>query len=127
MRVLVTGGTGLIGSALVRTLLEDSHDVVVLTRSPERTQASLPSSVDLQKWDGASTEGWGELVSDVDAIVNLAGEGIADGRWTAARQGADQGEPNQRGQGAGCCHQRDGDKAESVDPGLGGRVLRASQ
>ena len=86
MRVLVTGGTGLIGSALVRSLLEDDSEVVVLTRSPERTQAAVPSDVRLQKWDGVSTDGWGHLASDVDAIVNLAGEGIADGRWTAARK-----------------------------------------
>ncbi len=86
MRVLVTGGTGLIGSALVRSLLEDDSEVVVLTRSPERTQAAVPSDVRLQKWDGVSTGGWGHLASDVDAIVNLAGEGIADGRWTPARK-----------------------------------------
>ena len=86
MRVLVTGGTGLIGSALVRSLLEDDSEVVVLTRSPERTQAAVPSDVRLQKWDGVSTDGWGHLASDVDAIVNLAGEGIADGRWTPARK-----------------------------------------
>ncbi len=86
MRVLVTGGTGLIGSALVRSLLEDDSKVVVLTRSPERTQAAVPSGVRLQKWDGVSTDGWGHLASDVDAIVNLAGEGIADGRWTMGRK-----------------------------------------
>ena len=86
MRVLVTGGTGLIGSALVKSLRENSSEVTVLTRSPERANANVPSGVRLQKWDGVTTEGWGDLVADVDAIVNLAGEGIADGRWTAERK-----------------------------------------
>ena len=86
MRVLVPGGAGLIGSALVRTLRDGDNDVVVLTRSPERSQATLPSGVRVEKWDGVSTEGWGHLVSDADAIVNLAGEGIADARWTPARK-----------------------------------------
>ena len=46
----------------------------------------MPSGVRLEKWDGVTTEGWGDLVSEVDAIVNLAGEGVADGRWTAERK-----------------------------------------
>ena len=86
MRVMVTGGTGLIGSALVKSLRDNNIEVIVLTRSPERTRATVPSGVRLEKWDGVTTEGWGDLVSEVDAIVNLAGEGVADGRWTAERK-----------------------------------------
>ncbi len=86
MRILVTGGTGLIGSALVKSLHESGYEVIVLTRTPDRKQDTVPNGVRLQKWDAATPRGWGHLVSNVDAIVNLAGEGIADGRWTATRK-----------------------------------------
>lgn len=85
MRVLVTGGTGLIGRAVVADLLRDAHEVVVLSRNPVRAPALLPG-VELQPWDGRTVAGWGPLVNGVDAIVNLAGESISSGRWTAARK-----------------------------------------
>ena len=86
MRVLIAGGTGLIGSALVSNLLDSGWEVTVLTRSPERSQPGTFKRAELAKWDGETPEGWGHLVSQVDAIVNLAGEGIADGRWTPERK-----------------------------------------
>ena len=86
MRVLIAGGTGLIGSALIGSLRDSNCEVTVLTRSPERSQALMQSGVRLVRWDGETAEGWSHLVSQVDAIVNLAGEGIADGRWSTARK-----------------------------------------
>lgn len=87
MQVLLSGGTGLIGSALVQSLCEHNHEVTVLTRSPERKPARpLPNDVRLEKWDGTTAAGWGHLIEKTDAIVHLAGEGIADGRWTPARK-----------------------------------------
>lgn len=71
MRVLVTGGTGFIGSALVRALEQRGEQVVVVSRRP-----------------GAATVGWDAIEREVelaDAIVHLAGEPIADSRWTKAR------------------------------------------
>ncbi len=86
MRVLITGGTGLIGRRLTEDLLQDGHEVVVLSRRPEAHQATMPADVRLVRWDGRTPEGWGALVNEVDAVVNLAGENIAAGRWTAARK-----------------------------------------
>lgn len=86
MRTLITGGTGLIGRALIDSLVADGHTVTVLTRSPQKHQSSLPSAVTALGWDGKSAAGWGHLAEGADAIVNLAGEGIADGRWSAARK-----------------------------------------
>ncbi len=86
MRVLITGGTGLIGTALVKSLRDSNCEVTILTRSPDRHQASTPNGVRLEKWDGETAEGWGHLVSQVDAIVNLTGEGIANGRWSTTRK-----------------------------------------
>ena len=86
MRIMIAGGTGLIGSALAHSLAGSSCDVTVLTRSPERHQPLTSAGVQLQEWDGETADGWGHLVSQVDAIVNLAGAGIADGRWTSSRK-----------------------------------------
>ena len=90
MRVLITGGTGLIGSELTNNLCADGHDVIILSRSGT-SDTFMPSRAQLVKWDGRTAEGWGRLVNEVDAIVNLAGESISganpvSGRWTAARK-----------------------------------------
>ena len=80
-RVVVAGGTGLVGRALVRSQLDQGVRVQVLTRSPQTLQ--VPA--------GASAHGWedlGSLLEGADAVINLAGEGIAEGRWTTSRKAA---------------------------------------
>ncbi len=81
MRVIITGGTGLIGQPLSAALMADGHDVTVLTRNPDRIK-DMPAGVKLAAWDGQTAQGWGELADGVDAIVNLAGENLSGGRWT---------------------------------------------
>jgi uncharacterized protein (TIGR01777 family) len=88
MRVIITGGTGLIGSALSKHLADTGHEVVVLSRSPERHAGKMPKGVRVVGWDAQSAAGWGELADGAGAIVNLAGAGIADGRWSDARKKA---------------------------------------
>lgn len=88
MRVIITGGTGLIGSALSKHLAEAGHEVIVLSRSPERHAGSTPAGVRVVGWDAKTAEGWGALADGAGAIVNLAGAGIADGRWTESRKEA---------------------------------------
>ena len=85
MRVLITGGTGLIGRALSATLVTDGHDVTVLSRDPIET-LSMPDGVLLYRWDAKSADGWGQLVDGVDTIINLAGAGIGDKRWSKQRK-----------------------------------------
>lgn len=85
MRVIITGGTGLIGQPLSQALAADGHEVIVLSRAPEKVN-NTPAGVTLQKWDGKSAEGWGELADGAGAIVNLAGAGIADKRWSQQRK-----------------------------------------
>lgn len=84
-RVVVTGGTGLLGRALVERLVAKGFEVVVLSRRPDR-QAELPAAARLVGWDARSTTGWAHEVDGAAAIFNLAGESIAAGRWTAARR-----------------------------------------
>lgn len=84
MRVMITGGTGLIGTALVDSLIKDGHEVLVLTRDPERQSGK--AHVTFIAWDGKTASGWGHWVNEVDVIVNLAGENLSTGRWTPARK-----------------------------------------
>ena len=90
MNVIITGGTGLIGSYLTRTLIDAGHHVTLLTRKPNQRSAKHPN-VDIVGWDARTPEGWGHLVNKTDAIVNLAGEDISGpgffpARWTEKRK-----------------------------------------
>lgn len=85
MRVVITGGSGLIGSALARHLGSAGYDAVVLTRSMSRV-GPLPPGVRAQEWDGLTSKGWVQLLDEETYIVHLAGESIADGRWTEDRK-----------------------------------------
>jgi hypothetical protein len=81
MRVIITGGTGLIGRALTRGLSTQGHEIVLLSRRPEKA-VDLPPGTRAERWDGRTRAGWGALANGADAIVNLAGENLAAGRWT---------------------------------------------
>ena len=81
MKIIVAGGTGFIGEPLVRHLVARGDEVVVLSRNPAKVSAGRGV-----QWDGKSSGAWSAEVDTADAIVNLAGESIADGRWTAARK-----------------------------------------
>ncbi len=93
MRVIITGGTGLIGRALASSLAADGHQAIVLSRSPQRalSAGSVGERVQVERWDGRTAEGWGHLADGADAIVNLAGENLAGAgffpsRWTQERK-----------------------------------------
>ena len=85
MHVLISGGTGLIGQALSKSLLNDAHEVTVLTRAKHK--AFLPEGTKTQQWDGRTLEGWTESIERSDVVVNLAGKNLAGSgllpqRWT---------------------------------------------
>lgn len=89
MRVIITGGTGLIGKELVKELSANGHRVIVLSRSPESKQVA--GDAKLVGWDSESAEGWRKWVEESEAIVNLAGENIAGNglvpdRWTPGKK-----------------------------------------
>jgi uncharacterized protein len=84
MRVLITGGTGLIGGVLCRVLLADSHEVIVLSRSPQAKKDSVPHGVQLQVWDGDNS--WAHLLHHDTAVINLVGGNIAALRWGDTRK-----------------------------------------
>ena len=66
MKILITGGTGLIGKPLVASLLADGDQVTVLTRDPEQTRPELPHGAVAVKWDGKTPDGWGHLIDQTD-------------------------------------------------------------
>ncbi len=81
MKILITGGTGFIGKELCRRLLGNNHQLTVFSRKPESVAILCGANVkainkiaDLSKKD------------PFDAIINLAGEGIADARWSPLRK-----------------------------------------
>ena len=83
MRILLTGGTGLIGRQLCKVLLRQGHDLTVLSREPE----TVPAKCGVQVHAWASLAEWKPTIS-FDAVINLAGEPIADKSWTQARKQA---------------------------------------
>jgi len=89
MHVVITGGSGLIGRALSRSLVADGHRVSVLSRSPDAVR--LPQGVEARGWDGRTAAGWADLLEEADALVNLAGEnlagtGVLPEGWSAGRK-----------------------------------------
>ncbi|RYY90311.1 MAG: TIGR01777 family protein [Chitinophagaceae bacterium] len=81
--ILITGGTGLVGSALSKALLQLGHQVIVLSRS---AKAPDQDGIRYATWDVAAQRIDEAAVAEADFIVHLAGAGVADKRWTEARK-----------------------------------------
>ncbi len=87
MNVVITGATGFIGRPLARALVAAGHDVTALTRNVARAERLLPAGCAGKEWTPTEPVA-PDLLRGVDAIVHLAGEGVADRRWTAERKQA---------------------------------------
>lgn len=81
MQILITGGTGLIGRHLIPRLLELGHQITVVTRTPDKARQILDSRVTI--WKGLEDQ---HNLNGIEAVINLAGEPIADKRWTAEQK-----------------------------------------
>ena len=80
-KIIITGGTGLIGTALAAEVAALGHEIVVLSRNPSEGKG-LPAGTRVLAWDGSSAAGWGAEADAATAIVNLAGATIARPPWT---------------------------------------------
>jgi len=83
--ILITGGTGMVGQSLTNVLLAKGYQVIVLTRQQKQSSRAHFS---FAQWD--LNKGWIDpaAIAAADYIIHLAGEGVADKRWTAARKKA---------------------------------------
>ena len=84
MKVLMSGATGLIGQELGLKLVQMGHQVVALTRNPEKVKLKYPAKI--FKWDASGSILSSEQMKDIDVVIHLAGEGIADRRWSDERK-----------------------------------------
>ncbi len=82
--ILITGGTGLIGTALTKELLNKDYNVIILTRSPEKY--SNTSGLSYAGWDIEKQIIDKDAITKSDYIIHLAGAGVADKRWTTKRK-----------------------------------------
>lgn len=86
MKLVISGATGFIGRALVGELARENHEMILLTRKNNFDGLFSPGGCRYATWDGRSSGDLPDLLSGCDAIVNLAGESMAGGRWTPARK-----------------------------------------
>jgi uncharacterized protein (TIGR01777 family) len=87
MKVVLAGGSGLIGRALCDALIAAGHEPVVLMREPREASRS-PAGVRTVAWDPSAVGDWATELADAGAVINLAGESIGRWPWTRGRKRA---------------------------------------
>lgn len=86
MKIIVSGGTGFVGQALVQELAQKGHHVILLTRDLNTLKHPSSSSITPIAWDAKTLGPWAGQVDGADAVINLAGEPIVKKRWGAAQK-----------------------------------------
>lgn len=90
MKVAITGATGFVGSRLVERLHAQGDQVLIFTRNSTSAQRVFPKevypNVEIVAYRPTESGAWQDAIADCDAVVNLAGESIAEGRWTPQRK-----------------------------------------
>lgn len=86
MKIVIAGGSGFIGRSLIGFLIHEGHQVTAFSRFPEKVRNRLHPSVILIGWDGLTRGDWDQALAGADAVVNLAGENVAEKRWTDHRK-----------------------------------------
>ncbi|MEH2406773.1 thylakoid membrane protein ThyD [Nostoc sp.] len=90
MKVAITGATGFVGSRLIQRLHGKGHKVVVLARNTAFAQKVFPSeafpNLEIVAYTPNASGSWQSVIASCDGVVNLAGEPIAEGRWTPERK-----------------------------------------
>ncbi|MCR6719209.1 MAG: SDR family NAD(P)-dependent oxidoreductase [Chitinophagaceae bacterium] len=81
--IIITGGTGLIGTAVAEKLLEKGYKVIILSR---KKHAGAKNNLSYAEWDVEKGTIDENAIRSADAIIHLAGAGVADKRWTKNRK-----------------------------------------
>ena len=81
--ILITGGSGLIGTALTQMLTAKGHAVIILTRTKKE---SSKKNITYAAWDISKQSIDQSAIASADYVIHLAGAGVADKRWTAERK-----------------------------------------
>lgn len=84
-RVIISGATGFIGRALCRALHHD-YEIIALSRDASRGVGALGEWAQVVEWDARTAGTWARQAEGAHAVINLAGESLAAGRWTQARR-----------------------------------------
>src|SRR5690242_11413579 len=83
--VLLTGGTGMIGTHLQNFLLENDYSIIVLIRN-EKQRKSSDKNISYAKWNVEKNEIDKNAIAEADYIIHLAGANVAEKRWTDKRK-----------------------------------------
>jgi uncharacterized protein (TIGR01777 family) len=86
MKIVVAGGSGFVGRALVEWLAKSGHALVVLTRNPAGMQNLFAPTVQIAEWDGRTSGDWIRHLDGSDGVINLAGEPVSARRWTSIQK-----------------------------------------
>lgn len=86
MKIFLTGGTGLIGGHLIPSLLENKHEVFVLTRNEKKAQKKLGEAVNMIIGNPTEQGPWTDKLGEMDVIINLVGANILRKRWSKKRK-----------------------------------------
>ena len=84
MKIILAGGSGLIGRALTESLAQDDHEVIILSRAPNRVK-ELPNGARAIAWDARTVNSWKNEIDGADAIINLTGANLKGDRFLPSR------------------------------------------
>ena len=86
MKVAITGATGFVGTRLVQRLHKEGHQIIILTRNTTSARRNFPAqtfpNVEIVAYTPTTSGAWQDVIAGCDGVVNLAGEPIAETRWT---------------------------------------------
>lgn len=85
MKIAIAGATGFVGSRLVEQLQVQGHQLIILTRSPQQASNRF-GQAQIVGYNPLKSGEWQQSISGCDAVINLAGEPIAEKRWTPAQK-----------------------------------------